>query len=164
MRERSRTARAKTAILLVASIFALALLAPNASAAPFPDRKSSSYGATSFLAYAAGQLQAGGWHTETLPYSTVVKVESAREKTVLLVVAEGHNLLALENGSVKALDCLLVAPYDNVFRDNPEAPEGDSFGGILVYGARHSRQTEHGMRVLLRSSTGVRALPARGRG
>lgn len=129
MRERSRTARAKTAILLVASIFALALLAPNASAAPFPDRKSSSYGATSFLAYAAGQLQAGGWHTETLPYSTVVKVESAREKTVLLVVAEGHNLLALENGSVKALDCLLVAPYDNVFRDNPEAPEGDSFTG-----------------------------------
>ncbi|HHY76839.1 MAG TPA: hypothetical protein GX500_08770 [Firmicutes bacterium] len=85
-----------------------------------PLRKTGSYEARLFLSHLAGTLQLNGWHTKILPYTNVVKTVSEQEKSVVYLRVTGENLLALESDGAKNLDYLIVAPYDNLFSDNPE--------------------------------------------
>jgi hypothetical protein len=94
--------------------------AVSSIARAFPERKTGSYGASRFLSYLAGKLQKEGWSTRILPYTNVTKTVSQSEKNIVYIRATGANLLALGSTESKKLDYLIIAPYDNVFPDDPE--------------------------------------------
>lgn len=87
----------------------------------FPDRKTSSYAARQFLSFAAAALRAAGWTVEILPYSVVVRTETAGGNGVSLLQVSGENLLAWPPGTsfpAASLNLLLVVPYDLLFADS----------------------------------------------
>lgn len=98
----------------------------------FPDRKTSSYDSQKLTSYLAGHLQANGWQAEVQPYSTLVRAgEEAPAETVFMQVS-GENVLAFATtpSAQSAIDLLLLAPYDVLFKESADA------GSLPSYTAR----------------------------